>query len=156
MRPALLVAQTGLLGGAERVLLDWSRALERPALLACPPGPLADAAGAAGLEVLALAERSLRRRGRNGRAALDLAGLARDLARLARRRRPAVVVASGRRPILAAAAAPLSGAGLVALHHDLPPGPALALALRAAHGPQHRGRGDVAGCRARGRGPRDA
>ena len=132
MRPALLVAQTGLLGGAERVLLEWSRALERPALLACPPGPLADAAGAAGLEVLALAERSLRRRGRNGRAALDLAGLARDLARLARRRRPAVVVASGRRPILAAAAVPLSGAGLVALHHDLPPGPALALALRAA------------------------
>ncbi len=132
MRPALLVAQTGLLGGAERVLLDWSRALERPALLACPPGPLADAARAGGLEVLALPQRSLRRRGRTGRAALDLAGLARDLARLARRRRPAVVVASGRRPILAAAAAPLSGAGLVALHHDVPPGRALALALRAA------------------------
>ena len=132
MRPALLVAQTGLLGGAERVLLDWSRALERPALLACPPGPLADAATAAGLEVLVLPERSLRRRGRTGRAAFDLAGLARDLARLARRRRPAVVVASGRRPILAAAAVPLSGACLVALQHDLPPGPALALALRAA------------------------
>ena len=87
MRPALLVAQTGLLGGAERVLLDWAAALERPALLACPPGPLADAAGAAGLELLALPERSLRRRGRTRRAALDLAGLARDARRLVARRR---------------------------------------------------------------------
>lgn len=131
MRPVLLIAQTGLLGGAERVLLDWGRALEHPVLLACPPGPLVDAAAGAGFAVLALPERPLQRRGRSGRALLELAGLARDVARLARRHRPAVLVASGRRPILAAAAVPLAGAKLVALHHDLAPGGSIALALRA-------------------------
>jgi glycosyltransferase involved in cell wall biosynthesis len=132
MKPALLIAQTGWLGGAERVLLDWALAIERPVLLACPDGPLADAAVGAGLQVLALPERSLRRRGRSGRAAIELAGLARDTGRMTRRHRPAVVVASGQRPILAAASAPLSGARLIALHHDLPPGPAVARGLRAA------------------------
>jgi glycosyltransferase involved in cell wall biosynthesis len=131
MTPILLIAQTGRLGGAERVLLDWGRGLEQP-LLACPPGPLVQAAGAAGVDVLELPERSLRRRGRSGRAAIDLAARARDVARLARRHRPAVVVATGQRPILAAAAAPLAGARLVVLHQDLPPGPAVAAALRAA------------------------
>jgi len=131
VRPVLLVAQSGLLGGAERVLLDWSRALERPTLLACSPGPLAAAARDAGLEPLGLPHRALRARGRPGRAALELAGLGRDVARLARRHRPAVVVASGVRPILAAASAPLSGARLVALNHDVA-ATTLALALRAA------------------------
>ena len=37
-RPVLLVAAAGVLGGAERVLLDWARELLRPTLLACPPG----------------------------------------------------------------------------------------------------------------------
>ena len=116
VRPVLLVPQTGLLGGAERVLLDWSRALARPAVLACPPGPLAEAAAAAGLEVVALPARSLRG---GPRGAARLAARARDIARLARRHRPAVVVASGLRPVLAAAAAPLHGARLVTVHHDL-------------------------------------
>jgi glycosyltransferase involved in cell wall biosynthesis len=131
VRPVLLVAQTGALGGAERVLLDWSRALERPVLFACPPGPLAAAAADAGHEVLPLAERTLRRRGRSRRAVADLAGLAAEIARLGRTHRPAVIVASGIRPILAAAATPLSGAALIMLHHDLPQ-PAVATALRAA------------------------
>ena len=95
-RPALLVPQTGLLGGAERVLLDWSLALSRPVVLACPPGRLADAAAAAGHIVEALPERPLQRRGRSGRAVLDLAGLARDVARLARAHRPAVGRGLGR------------------------------------------------------------
>ncbi len=118
MRPALLIPQTGALGGAERVLLDWSRALARPVVLACPPGRLADAAAAAGHVVEALPARPLQRRGRSGRAALDLAGLARDVARLAAAHRPGVVVASGLRPVLAAAAA-RPGAPLVTVHHDL-------------------------------------
>jgi hypothetical protein len=136
MKPALLIAQTGWLGGAERVLLDWALAIERPVLLACPDGPLADAAVGAGLQVLALPERSLRRRGRSGRAAIELAGLARDTGRMTRRHRPAVVVASGQRPILAAASAPLSGARLIALHHDLPP---------RRIGPERRRRRDLRG-----------
>ena len=96
-RPVLLVPQTGLLGGAERVLLDWSLALSRPVVLACPPGPLADAAAAAGHIVEALPERPLQRRGRSGRAALDLAGLARDVAP-ARPRPPARGRSSPRAP----------------------------------------------------------
>ncbi len=131
-RPVLLVAFAGVLGGAERLLLDWAGAIERPVRLACPPGPLAEAAIRAGLALTPLPPRPLRRRGRGGRAALDLAALARDVARLVRRERPAVVVASGQRPLLAAAAVPRLGARLLALQHDLPGHPALGLALRAA------------------------
>jgi glycosyltransferase involved in cell wall biosynthesis len=131
-RPVLLVSAAGVLGGAERVLLDWARGLEPPVVLACPPGPLATGAAAADLEVAALPERPLQRRGRSGRAAIELAGLGRDIAALCRSRRPAVVVASGQRPLLAAAWAPLSGARLLALQHDLPATPAAERLLRAA------------------------
>lgn len=127
----LLIASAGVLGGAERVLLEWGRAVERP-VLACPPGPLAEAAAGAGMEVVPLPARPLRRRGRTGRAALDLADLARDVVRLARQWRPSVVVASGQRPVLAAGWAPLQGARVVALHHDLPPGPVAGALLHAA------------------------
>ena len=130
--PVLLVAAAGVLGGAERVLLDWARALEPPVLLACPPGPLAGAARGAGLEVVALRERPLQRCGRSGRAALELAALGRDIALLCRSRRPAVVVASGQRPLLAAAWAPLAGTRLVALQHDLPVNATAARLLRGA------------------------
>jgi glycosyltransferase involved in cell wall biosynthesis len=129
--PVLLVAQTGTLGGAERVLLDWSGALDPPVVLACPPGPLAAAAAARGVDVVALADRPMQRRGRSARAAGDLAALGAEIARAARRHRPAVVVASGLRPVLAAAAAPLAGAALVTVHHDLLH-PAAATAARAA------------------------
>jgi N-acetylglucosaminyl-diphospho-decaprenol L-rhamnosyltransferase len=131
-RPVLLVSAAAVLGGAERVLLDWAAAVERPVLLACPPGPLAQAAAAAGLRVLALQERPLARRGRTRAAALDLAALGRDVARLARTHRPVVVVTSGQRPLLAGAAAPLAGARLLALLHDLPPDPVVDRLLRAA------------------------
>jgi glycosyltransferase involved in cell wall biosynthesis len=114
------------------VLLDWTAAIERPVLLACPPGPLAHVAAEAGVRVVALPERSARRRGRSGRAALELAALGRDVAHLARTHRPAVVVASGRRPLLAAAWSPLAGAPLLAALHDLPPGRRAAALLAAA------------------------
>jgi glycosyltransferase involved in cell wall biosynthesis len=128
----LLVAAAGVLGGAERVLLDWSAALDRPVLLACPDGPLADAGVSKGLDVVPLAERPLRRRGRSASASLELAALAGDIARLARRHRPAVVVASGQRPLIASACVPLHDARLLALLHDLPPGAAIGALLRAA------------------------
>ena len=130
--PVLLVAAAPVLGGAERVLLDWARVLEPPILMACPPGLLADAARSAGLDVLPLPERPLRRRGRSARAALDLAALAGDVGRLARLHHPAVVVASGQRPLLAAASAPLAGARLLGLVHDFPPGPVVGALLRGA------------------------
>jgi glycosyltransferase involved in cell wall biosynthesis len=130
-RPVLLLSAAGVLGGAERVLLDWARAIERPVLLACPHGPLSDAARDAGLDAVELADRRLQRRGRTVRAARDLAGLAGEIAQLARTHRPAVVVASGQRPLLAAAA-PLAGARLLALLHDLPPAGPAGAPLRAA------------------------
>jgi glycosyltransferase involved in cell wall biosynthesis len=123
-RPVLLVPSAGLLGGAERVLLDWAAPLDR-VLIACPSGPLAEAAVAAGFATVPLAERPLRGRPR------EIAGLAAELSRLIRRHRPVAVVASGRRAL--AAAAPLAGTRLVALLHDLPAGVARAL-QRGAQG----------------------
>jgi hypothetical protein len=120
MKPVLLVSFAPILGGAERILLDWAAALERPVVLACPPGPLAERAITAGFEHAPLAERPLARRGRSGAAARDLAALASDIRRLVRALRPRAVVASGQRPLLAAAAAPRGGAPLVALLQDLP------------------------------------
>ncbi len=127
--PVLLVSYAGVLGGAERVLLDWSGALPAPVLLACPEGPLASAARARGIEVLTLPQRSLRLRGARFAALRSLAGLARDVATLTRRHRPAVVVASGQRAVLASVA---SLAPVVALHQDLPRGPVIARAVRWA------------------------
>ena len=132
----LAIAASGVLGGAERVLLDWLCAVAAPVTLACPPGALADAAADAGLAVAPLAERPLTLRGRRAAAVRDLAALRADVARLARGHRPAVVVASGQRPLLAAGWAPLGGAALIALVHDMAPGgAATAAALRAAVAP---------------------
>jgi len=127
----LAIAAAGGLGGAERVLLDWLPAVRPPVRLACPPGALADAADAAGLELLALPARPLQRRGRSAAAARDLAALRADVARLCAAQRPALVIASGERPLLAAAWAGRAGAPLLALLHDLPAGPA-GVAVRAA------------------------
>jgi glycosyltransferase involved in cell wall biosynthesis len=126
----LAVSAAAVLGGAERVLLDWTRALEPPVVLAAPRGPLAAAAAAAGLEVATLSEIPLQRSGRNVAAARDLGALARAVAAAVRRHRAALVVASGERPVLAAAAL---GTPTLALLHDLPHGPLVrAAAARAA------------------------
>jgi glycosyltransferase involved in cell wall biosynthesis len=132
-RPVLFVSYSGVLGGAERVLLDCATRLGRPALVACPEGPLAEAARAAALPVAALRERSARRRGAHAAAAGALAALTLDVARLARRARPAVVVAWSARAVLAVAAAPLPrGTKVVAVHHDFPPDRIVGGALRVA------------------------
>src|SRR3954471_1442390 len=46
--PVLFASYSGLLGGAERGLLDCATRLPRPAVVACPEGALAEAAGAPG------------------------------------------------------------------------------------------------------------
>jgi len=127
----LLVSYSGVLGGAERILLDWGAAVPDP-LLACPNGPLAAAARAAGFEVVVLPERSLRFRGAPVSAARALGALARDVSTLVERRRPPAIVASGRRPVLACALARRRGVPVVAIHNDLPTGPALERAVRWA------------------------
>jgi N-acetylglucosaminyl-diphospho-decaprenol L-rhamnosyltransferase len=130
--PALFVSYSGLLGGAERVLLDVAGALEETPTLACPEGALAEQAREAGLHVLALRERPLELRGgarRRAAAAAHLAGFRHEVRGLVRALRPDVVVAWGMRAGLACAGL---DARVVLQHHDLLPGPAIGRALRAA------------------------
>jgi glycosyltransferase involved in cell wall biosynthesis len=60
--PILFASYSGLLGGAERVLLDCATRLPRPAVVACPEGPLAEAVRAAGLRHVEIAGGTLRLR----------------------------------------------------------------------------------------------
>jgi glycosyltransferase involved in cell wall biosynthesis len=131
-RPVLFLSYSGVLGGAERVLLDCATRLGRPALVACPEGPLAATARGAGLRVTPIRDRSLHLRGSRAQAGRRLGGLALDAARLARRHRPAALLAWSARSVLAAAAAPLSGTPWLAVHHDLLPSAGVAAAVRAA------------------------
>src|SRR4051794_7314229 len=96
----LFASYAGVLGGAERVLLDAAVRLGRPAMVACPEGPLAERARAAGLAHAPLAERGL---GLGPAHAAGLAGFARELTRM---HRPDVLVAWGARAVLAAALIP--------------------------------------------------
>ena len=138
MPRVLAVSAAGVLGGAERVLLEWLRALPGEVTLAAPPGPLLDAAdeassaGSSRLAVAPLTERPPGRRGRTAGAARDLAALGREVAALAAGRRPDAVVLSGLRPLLACAAPPFGGARRLALLHDLPPAAPGAAALIGA------------------------
>jgi glycosyltransferase involved in cell wall biosynthesis len=120
--PVLFVSYSGLLGGAERVLLDAVTRIERPPVVACPDGPLAAALTRAGIEHATVPERPLRL----GAAHLKgIAGLALDIRRL----KPSFVVAWGARAALAAAP---SGRPWLAVHHDLQPNAQVRAAVRAA------------------------
>src|SRR5215207_4519779 len=101
--PVLFLSYSGVLGGAERVLLDCATRLARPAVVACPEGPLAGAARDAGLTVEPLVERSLKLRGAVGAATRGLAGFSGDARKLVKQHRPAVVAAWGARAVLGAA-----------------------------------------------------
>ena len=100
----LFASYAGVLGGAERVLLDAVARLGRPAVVACPDGPLA---AALGVERARVAERPLRslRRICSGSAARSCA--------LARRHRPAALRGLGRasRPRAGATAPAPAAAG---------------------------------------------
>ena len=127
----LFLSYSGVLGGAERVLLDCATRLERRAVLACPEGPLAEAARADGLEVVPLAYRPMRMRGARVTAALALATLAREARRAARRHEPAVLAAWNARTVLACAATG-TGTPVLAVHHELLPSAGVAAAVRLA------------------------
>jgi N-acetylglucosaminyl-diphospho-decaprenol L-rhamnosyltransferase len=134
---ALAVSYAGVLGGAERLLLEVASGLAQPAIVACPPGPLAEEARARGLGVFELRERSLELRGSPAErvaAGGRLAAHAAELRSLVASVRPDVLVAWGMRSALAACAAlPARGRGprLVFQHNDLLPGPLIARAVRA-------------------------
>jgi glycosyltransferase involved in cell wall biosynthesis len=130
--PVLLVSYSGLLGGAERILLDCATRLGGDAIVACPEGPLAATARAAGLGHAPLAQRPLRL---GARHAAGLAALARDTAALARQHRPRAVVAWGARAVLAVGAVPRDRRPpVLAVHMDLLPRRGLGPALRRATG----------------------
>ncbi len=115
--PTLIVSYSGVLGGAERVLVDCVTRLDRNAIVACPDGPLAVALRAAGVAWTPVRERPLRRGAAHARG---LAGLAWESAALARRHRSRAIVAWGARAVLATALLP-TRPPLLAVHHDLLP-----------------------------------
>jgi glycosyltransferase involved in cell wall biosynthesis len=132
---ALIVSYSGVLGGAERLLLDFAEGIEDEAIVAAPPGPLLDEARAVGL-----AARPLRARPREVRASARdrvlalarLAGHAREIRALARAEAPDVLVGWGMRSALAAF--PAAGTGRQAFvfqHNDVLPGPLIGRLVRA-------------------------
>ena len=128
------------LGGAERILVDLASDVTGEVVLAAPPGPLAEAAGAAGLRLVPLRARSLELRARpRDRAAAPprLLGLARELRETLAALRPRLVVAWNMRALLASVPALASvrpRPPLVFQHNDLLPGPAIGAAVRTAAG----------------------
>ncbi len=135
---ALFVSYTSLLGGAERILLDHATALPGPVVLACPEGPLAEQARAAGIDVVALRNRRVElRASARDRLAMPLRMTAqgREVRRIAAQRRPGCVVAWGMRALFSCAAG-LRGLRphrpLVFQHNDQLPSPLVGRAVRAA------------------------
>ncbi len=133
--PALLfVSYSGVLGGAERVLLDCSEAIAGDHILACPDGPLAVAARGRGLRVVSLSQRRLDLRGDIRDRVLApwrLAGHTLELRRLVGDLAPDLTVAWGMRSVLACALVAFRR-GFAFSHHDFLPGPLIAVAVRAA------------------------
>jgi glycosyltransferase involved in cell wall biosynthesis len=132
-----LVSYTSLLGGAELILLDHATALAGPVVLACPEGPLAERARAAGIAVEPLAARRVELRASlRDRIAMPLriAAQARELRRIVAARQPRCVVAWGMRALLACAPATRGPQQppLVFQHNDLLPGPLVGRAVHSA------------------------
>jgi N-acetylglucosaminyl-diphospho-decaprenol L-rhamnosyltransferase len=134
----LAVTYAGVLGGAERTLLDFTRGLSGTLVLGCPEGPLAERARRDGVNVVPVPARPLELRGGIGErvgAGRALAGHARDVRRLVGDVGPDMLLAWGMR---SAIVAPAATAGLerrpalVARHVDFLPGPAIARLMRAA------------------------
>jgi glycosyltransferase involved in cell wall biosynthesis len=129
--PTLVVSYSGVLGGAERILLDCVSRLQEPVVVACPDGPLATSLRAVTIPQVSLPARSLQLRGARTVHARALAALARDVFGLSRRHQPRALVAWGARAILAAAPLPRRPP-LLAVHMDLLPSPGVATAIRWA------------------------
>jgi glycosyltransferase involved in cell wall biosynthesis len=126
--PTLIVSYSGVLGGAERVLLDCATRLATAVLVASPEGALATAIRTAGLTHVRLPERPLRLGAAHARG---LGGLARDVRALSERHRPQAIVAWGARAVIAAAPPPRRPP-VLAVHHDLLPRRGVAALVRWA------------------------
>lgn len=134
----MFVSYSGLMGGSERILLDLAEGLDLPLVIACPEGPLAENARAAGLRVFPLRWRRLELRATlQDRVAkpLRIAGQAREVRQLALALRPRVVFAWGTRAAIACGAA-LRGIepapAVIFQNMDMLPGPVIARVARAS------------------------
>ena len=135
----LVVSYSGLMGGAERLLVSVLPALGDAVTVACPEGPLARECRSLGAPVVTLASRRLELRGSardRAMAPLRLAAQAREVRALVTSLAPEAVLAWSMRAALTCAAA-LRGLPapprLVFQHNDfLPAGPAGRLVRAAA------------------------
>ena len=130
----LFASYSGAFGGAERLLVQFAGGLPGECALACPEGPLAAAARAAGLRVLPLPERRLELRASAAERALAFGRLIAhglELRRLARDLSPDLVVAWGMRSALAWWLSRSPGR-FAFQHNDLLPGRVIGLGVRAA------------------------
>jgi GT2 family glycosyltransferase/glycosyltransferase involved in cell wall biosynthesis len=135
MAPILLVSYAGVIGGAERVLLDFADGLDGERVLACPEGALAAAARERGVRVLPQPVHPLVLRGSwsiRARAATGLLAHGARVRGLVRALEPSLVVLSGMRSILAGLLIGPLDVPVIADHHDLVPGGWIGAALRRA------------------------
>jgi GT2 family glycosyltransferase/glycosyltransferase involved in cell wall biosynthesis len=122
-------------GGAERLLVDFASGVATDCVVACPEGPLHDAALAAGLTVFGLRARRLNVRGTIADRTLApgrLAGHGLELRRLAVNVRPELVVAWGMRSAIACTLLASMPCPVAFQHNDLPSGRLVGGAVRAA------------------------
>ncbi len=137
MSLVLLISYSGLLGGAERMLLGLAGGLEGEICLACPEGGLAQEARAQGIRVFPLAGRRL-----NVRATLEdrlsavprLTAHALEARALIRDLDPDLVIACGMRSAIALLVAWRVGRPVVFLHNDMLSGGVVARLTRRAAG----------------------
>lgn len=135
MATLLFVSYSGAFGGAERVLLDCIDAVPGESLLACPEGPLADRARAAGVAVFAITPRRPQVRTSTRDRLLAPARLIAhsvEVRALVSNLEPDAVIAWGMRSGLACALGRPLGRPLAFAHNDMLPTRAVAAAVRAA------------------------
>ena len=135
--PTVAVSYSGLLGGGERLLLDMADGLPDPPLIACPAGPLADAARGRGLGVFELRPRSLALRNSafdRVAAPARVAAQGSEVRALTASLRPGLLIAWGMRAGAAVHIAFARGRRppLLLQHNDLLPGPLVARTVRRA------------------------
>jgi GT2 family glycosyltransferase/glycosyltransferase involved in cell wall biosynthesis len=134
----LFASYSGMLGGAERLLVGWALSLDGERCLACPEGPLAVAARASGIRVFPLRARSLELRSTvrdRLLAPVRLAAHRRELRALIASLEPDVFVACGMRTAIACLAAGDVGSprpAVVFQQSDLLPGRAIGWLVRRA------------------------
>ncbi len=130
----LLISYSGVLGGAERALVELAGALGADSCLACPPGALADAARTRGLRVFVLQEHRLELRGQRILAAGRLTAHAREIRTLIDSVEPELIVAWGMRSALALwfTRSARRRAPIIFAHLDFLPGPIIATLVRSA------------------------